>query len=147
MRAAPPVLALALGLAACAPVETEPAEPGHLPARTELTDLDRLTVDRLRRAGDDPLAVRPVEHVLLPAGATDPTGLAAAMGTAGFGVPDVQVRPGFETKVVVLSDARDPTLGRQVGWLEANAPAFGYRHATWTTEPVTSRPEALPAIE
>ena len=107
--------------------------------------MDRLTIANLRLAGDDPSAVRSVEHTLLQTGPADPEGLALALGEAGLGLPDVQARPDFEAKVIFLSDARAPTLARQIGWLEANAPAFGYRRAAWTTQPVIPEPETPPA--
>ena len=152
MRAAggplrPVVTLAALALAACAPGEPELTGPGGAPVSTELTALDRLTVQELRLAGDDPFAARPVEHILLPAGPTDPAGLGGAMDGAGFGVPEIEVRPGFETRLVVLSDSRAETLGRQIGWLEANAPTFGYRHATWTTRAVAPEGTEAPTIE
>ncbi len=148
MRRAVAPLSLALALAACvAPVEPGPAEPAPPGATGGLSTVDRQTMDALRIAGDDPFAVRPVEHTLLETGAADPEGLALAMSQAGFGVPDVQPRLGFEARVVVSSDLRAATLARQIGWLEANAPAFGYERATWTTRPVLAEPATPPAIE
>ena len=100
-----------------------------------LTPLDRLTVDRLRAQGDDPEVVRPVEHLLLPGGNADRAGLVAALAEAGF--EDVRVRSdrGFEATVVFLSDTRERTLARQIGWLRENAPAYGYRPSSWSAEP------------
>ena len=100
-----------------------------------LAPLDRLTVDRLRAQGDDPEAVRPVEHLLLPGGNADRAGLVAALAEAGF--EDVAVRSdrGFEATVVFLSDARDRTLARQIAWLRENAPIHGYRPTGWSAEP------------
>jgi hypothetical protein len=115
-------LALALLLAAC------------VEAGAQLTALDRLTVDRIRGAGDDPSVTRPVEHNLLPAANADPAALEAALAEAGFEAFDVRTVRGQETSVVFLSDARERTLARQIGWIRENAPLYGFRPTGWTTE-------------
>ena len=120
-------LAAALALAACAGLEGGAA----------LDPLDQVTVDLLREQGDVPEVVRPVEHFLLPVGATDRAGLAAALAAAGFETAQVRPVRGFEVEVVFRSDARAPTLARQIAWLEANAPAYGYRHTGWGTRAQT----------
>lgn len=101
----------------------------------ELNALDRLTLERVRGAGDDPTVVRPVEHDLLPGVEADPDGLEAALAEAGFEAFDVRSVRGQETSVVFRSDARDRTIARQVGWLRANAPLFGFNPVGWTTAP------------
>ena len=136
-------LLAALALAACVPVEPGPSGDGPIaaPADGELSSVDELSLAKLRLAGDDPFAVRPVEHILLAAGPVDPDGLALALSEAGFGPADMRApRPTYEASVVLLSDTRARTLARQIGWLEANAPLFGYSRATWTTRPVVPDP-------
>lgn len=100
-----------------------------------LTPLDRLTVDRIRGAGDDPSIVRPVEHNLLPGSNADPAALREALVAAGFEGVDLRVVPGQETTVVFRSDARERTLARQIAWIRENAPAHGFRPTGWTTDP------------
>ena len=112
----------ALALAACAGPTGGPLDP-----------LDQVTVDLLREQGDDPAVVRPVEHFLLPVGPTNRDGLAAALAEAGFATAAVLPARDFEVEVVFQSDARAPTLARQIAWLQANAPAYGYEHTGWGT--------------
>lgn len=128
MRAAALAGTLALSLSACAQL-TEAGGP--VPP---LAPLDQLTVTDLRAEGDDPTAVRPVEHFLLPSGQTDPAGLEAALLDAGFEAVRLDRVPRQETVVIFTSDARDRTLARQIEWLRTNAPAFGFRHTGWATD-------------
>ena len=114
------------GLALLAALAVAACEPG-----AELRPIDRLTLQTLRDEGDDPAVVRPVEHDLLARGTTDPSGLRAALVEAGFEVIRLDRDPGREATVVLLSDTRAPTLARQIAWLEANAPAYGYVHTGW----------------
>ena len=138
-------LLAALALAACAPVEpgSPNGGPGGAAGAGQLSSVDELSLAKLRQAGDDPFAVRPVRHILLAAGAVDPDGLALALGEAGFGSADVRaLRPTYEATVVLFSDVSPDTLARQIGWLDANAPAYGYSRATWTTRAVVPEPPA-----
>lgn len=136
MRAA--VLAGALALSGCAEFYEAGAPP------PPLAPLDRLTVSELRAEGDDPTVVRPVEHFLLPVAATDPEGLRLALLDAGFEGVRLDRVPRQETVVTVTSDARDGTLARQIEWLRANAPAFGFRHTSWATEAQVPAPPPEP---
>ena len=117
------LLLLPLALAACTDL-----------GGAALAPLDRLTLDELRAEGDDPMAVRPVEHLLLPTAQTDPAGLEAGLREAGFDDFRLDRRPGFETRVVFSSDARAGTIARQIEWLETNAPAYGFARTGWDTE-------------
>ena len=117
------ILLAPLALAACAEL-----------VGPELDPLDRLTLDQLRAQGDDPAAERPVEHLLLPRGPTDTDGLRAALLDAGFEAIRIDRRSEFETRVVFRSDGRDRSIARQIAWLEANAPSFGYVHTSWDAE-------------
>ena len=120
MRAAAALAGLAT-LAAC-----EVAPP--------LSPIDRVTVETLRAEGDDPTVVRPVEHTLLPARGADRQGLEAALAEAGFEDFDVRTIRSRETTVTFRSDARDPTLARQIAWLAENAPGYGFSPSGWTTQ-------------
>lgn len=140
MRVAAFALAGALALSACAEFYEA---GGPVPP---LAPLDQLTVNTLRAEGDNPEIVRPVEHFLLPASATDPFGLEAALIDAGFEGVRLDRVPRQETVVIFTSDARDETLARQIEWLRTYAPAFGFRHTGWATEAQLPAPEGIEAL-